>query len=218
VVPVAPSFMAVPPLAVLPSLESPVVVLLAAGPPALESPPAVLLWANDIVLASAKALANPIIVFIFIVRSSWVLPLRNTIERMRFRSAPMGYRRSHSDWRCWSGMRWRRRVHTYPVAPFAATMLSSHECPGRRNCGFAFVWAAVLLKLGDVGATISTRLWNECGGQVLDVRWPRRITDAADVRVGSNASFWSCAAHVRSFMVRRHVSKVPIAEMIKEAG
>jgi hypothetical protein len=34
----------------------------------------VLLWANDIVLAIAKALANPIIVFIFIVRSSWVLP------------------------------------------------------------------------------------------------------------------------------------------------
>lgn len=33
------------------------------------------------------------------------------------------------------------------------------------NFSSAFVWAAVLLKLGDVGATISTWLWNEVSGK-----------------------------------------------------
>jgi hypothetical protein len=85
VVPVAPFFIAVPPLVVLPFIESPVVVLLAAGPPALLSPPAVLLvWANDIVLASAKALASARIVLIFIVRFLPNMPLRKQLPESFF--------------------------------------------------------------------------------------------------------------------------------------
>jgi hypothetical protein len=56
-----------PPVVVPPSIDPPVVDLLAAGPPALESPPAVLDCANDIVLASAKAAASPMIDLICIV-------------------------------------------------------------------------------------------------------------------------------------------------------
>ena len=54
-------FMAAPPPVVLPFMESPVVVLLAAGPPALESPPAVLACANANVLESANAVARAIV-------------------------------------------------------------------------------------------------------------------------------------------------------------
>jgi membrane protein DedA with SNARE-associated domain len=34
------------------------------------------------------------------------------------------------------------------------------------NFSSAFVWAAVLLKLGDVGATIFTWLWNDVVGKL----------------------------------------------------
>jgi len=75
---VASFFIAAPPLVVVPpSIEPPVVDLLAAGPPALESPPAVLDWANDIVLASANATASPMIDLIFIVVSFQLCPWRN---------------------------------------------------------------------------------------------------------------------------------------------
>jgi len=33
------------------------------------------------------------------------------------------------------------------------------------NFSSAFVWAAVLLALGDIGATISTLLWNQVSGK-----------------------------------------------------
>ena len=57
---------------VLPLIEAPVVVLVAAGPPAFELPPAVLagFCASAKVLASAKAVASAI-VFSFVVVSLW---------------------------------------------------------------------------------------------------------------------------------------------------
>jgi hypothetical protein len=69
VVPVDPFFMAAPPPVVLPFIDSPVVVLLAAGPPAAELPPAVLppLCAKAAVPESAKAVASAMVVsFIFV--------------------------------------------------------------------------------------------------------------------------------------------------------
>jgi hypothetical protein len=51
------------PVVVVPFMEEPVVVPLAADPPAAELPPAapLLLWANANVLLSARAAANPIV-------------------------------------------------------------------------------------------------------------------------------------------------------------
>jgi hypothetical protein len=62
------------PPVVRPSIEPPVVVLLAAGPPDVELPPAEPpeLWASANVLESAKAAASAI-VLIFMVVSSWFI-------------------------------------------------------------------------------------------------------------------------------------------------
>jgi hypothetical protein len=63
-----PALLPVPPVVevtvvVVPFMEEPVVVPLAADPPAAELPPAapLLLWANANVLLSARAAANPIV-------------------------------------------------------------------------------------------------------------------------------------------------------------
>jgi len=49
--------------------------------------------------------------------------------------------------------------------PIVAGVLSMPNWPFQlANFSSAFVWAAVLLKLGDVGATISSWLWNHVAG------------------------------------------------------
>jgi hypothetical protein len=70
--PVVPFFIALPPAeVVLPFMESPVVVLLAAGPPAAELPPAVfpLFCAKASALESTKAVARAIVLILMTVSS-----------------------------------------------------------------------------------------------------------------------------------------------------